>query len=157
MNTFEVLDLPDKEDYKILLGMDLLPTLGIFLTGLTNPLIPEEANWESLLKKEEEDPLEEAEGFRESLQEEIEINEKIPNTAHCNLEGSELKLPIQDIDVTKIKSAKVNFIPPKFMDQTDQNVQEWLKCDRIYKRKHPTTVQVPLLSTGEYTQAGLLT
>jgi len=39
-------------------------------------LIPEEANWESLLKKDKEDPLQEASGFREALQIELKRTKK---------------------------------------------------------------------------------
>ncbi len=154
-NSFEVLDLPNKES-PILLGMDILPYIGIYLAGIINPLIPTDANWESLLTPHAEEPEHELEGFRDSLSDLLDMNANIPPEVHCNLPGSVVEVPGDQINIKQMKSAKVNFVPHKYTHQTEENVQKWLREGHIYKREHPTQVNLPLLSTGEHDQTGLL-
>lgn len=154
-NSFEVLDLPNK-DAPILIGMDIMPYIGIYLAGIINPLIPTDANWESLLTPHEEDPEHELEGFRESLSDLLNINAQTPPDVHCNLPGSVVEVPAEQINIKQMKSAKVNYVPHKYTHQTEENVQKWLREGHIYKREQPTQVNLPLLSTGEHDQTGLL-
>ncbi|KNC78558.1 hypothetical protein SARC_09019 [Sphaeroforma arctica JP610] len=104
-NCFEVLVFPVRKS--ILLGMDILPYLGILIAGMINPLIPTDAKWEPLLTPHEEDLEHDQVGFRVSLWYLLDQNGQIPPDVHCNLPGSVVDIPNQKVKAKNIRHAKV--------------------------------------------------
>ncbi|KNC84465.1 hypothetical protein SARC_03329 [Sphaeroforma arctica JP610] len=100
-------------------------------TRLRNSVVPTDSKWESLLTPREEDLEHEQEAFKESLADLLETNANIPRDVHCNLLGSKVTVPANENNVRQMRHAKVNFVPHKYILQTDENVKRWLTDGHI--------------------------
>ncbi|SAM02958.1 hypothetical protein, partial, partial [Absidia glauca] len=148
-HAFEIMNLPDQID--LYLGMDLIPTLGIYIGGLA-------VQWSDQITSVKEKAVddhppepndspagtqEEQKTFHTTLQSYVKANQSIPTTSFCPLDISIVTLP-----TTNTPSDKVNYrqypIPHKLFPVVDQAVQTWLADGTIVRAPVNTSWNSPI-------------
>ncbi|SAL99223.1 hypothetical protein, partial, partial [Absidia glauca] len=148
-HTFEIMQLPDQID--LYLGMNLIPTLGIYIGGLAVQWSdqvtsvkekdvddhPPEPNDSPAVTKEEQKT------FHTTLQPYVKANQSIPTTSFCPLDIYIVTLP-----TTNTPSDKVNYrqypIPHKIFPVVDQAVQTGLADGTIVRAPVNTSWNSPI-------------
>lgn len=129
-HTFEV--LPLSENIKVIIGLDLMPTLGISIHGLaTNwdiddrlPKVPDENLFD--IPKPNESPAgnnTEQQTFHAAIKPYIEANTKIPKSSFCNVKQSIVRLETPP----GVTSHRPQYpLAEAAMDEVRATIHEWL-------------------------------
>ncbi|KAJ8651617.1 hypothetical protein O0I10_012823 [Lichtheimia ornata] len=134
---FEV--LPLSEDIKVIIGWDLMPTLGISIHGLAtkwdtddrSPKVTDENLFD--IPKPNESPVgnkNEQQAFHAAIQPHIKANEKIPKSSFCNVPQSVVRLETPQ-GATSYRPQYP--LAEAAMDEVKSTIDEWL-ADGVIER-----------------------
>ena len=142
---FEVMDL-DKED--VIIGADLMPHIGLAITGLAVRWDDEEEDSSENEMADSDSPndapagsIDERKAFFDGINKFLEDNANIPSTTFCNIPESVVELPTPE-GVTSYHRQYP--IPFKLRPVIDAAVEKWLKDGVIVKAPVNTSWNSPL-------------
>ncbi|SAM02503.1 hypothetical protein [Absidia glauca] len=128
-HSFEVMDLPEFENYKCVIGTDLLSFLGIYMIGLAvsfNDNTPSDSEEEiSDIPEPDHSPAgteQEQNHFFEQIKESMQNNLKIDPKSFCSVPESKVTL---DTPEGKTCYRRQYPIPDKLMPLVDEAVNKW--------------------------------
>eukprot|EP00121_Abeoforma_whisleri_P004364 Awhi_evm2s3944 len=152
-----VMDL-NTDDYKVILGVDDLERLGIKLSGLPQPGALDRTQSRCVDLKMFEDMdnfcIKNHDELIKYLKPFLEQNRNLAITEWANLPNSDVDVDISDEKLAKIKFSNSNYIPHKYMGETEVQIQQWLKDRVIELASHGTPVNLALLAVPQYNTDG---
>eukprot|EP00122_Pirum_gemmata_P021183 Pgem_evm2s19755 len=150
-------ELCDIDDYDIILGMDVLPLLGIYLSGIPPPY------WYSnlqdtapVLEKIKTITSEEVLGLREKLASVLAANSCIDVTDWATIANSTIEIKIDDSELEKVRFHRQNFVPLQYYEDMDKQLAKWLAEKVVVPNNTFTPVNIPLLAVPQYNNDGTL-
>ncbi|KAI8639104.1 hypothetical protein BD408DRAFT_472713, partial [Parasitella parasitica] len=160
-HAFEIIEFNDTmaEEFDILLGVDILPKLRIYLSGVAhcwadnrdkereqfkninydddNAYNPEDANYGSPKERKI---------LMKQIEEALEANKSIPSDAVCTMPESVVHIPISD---PKDCYARQYPLAINAHKEIEKQIKEWLECKIVERCKPSSVFHSPLLAVGK--------
>lgn len=143
----------------VILGIDLLPLLGIQITGLSTsfpdfkrPNAKVDDDWMPEVSRRLKTPHDQQEEIESAVQDLLEQNASIPDTAYLDPAYGTIRLETKGSPQAKRQYP----IPDRWMSYVDAQVEEWARDERIEKGNPRSLWQTPLMAAPKRKSDGTL-